>query len=160
MEHIDGRIFGERNRCFGCGPNHPSGFHLRFRVDGDEVVTEFTPGETHEGVPTLMHGGLLSTIADEVGAWALIALRDRFGFTGSMKSRFPRPVRIGQPVEGRARITKENSRAAYVEVRLLQAGQECFTSTLTFILLDADSAEQMVGMSMPETMRRFFRARS
>jgi acyl-coenzyme A thioesterase PaaI-like protein len=160
MNPLDGRIFGERNRCFGCGPDHPHGFRLHFHVEGDEVVTEFTPGEGHEGVPTLMHGGLATTVADEIGAWALIALRDRFGFTGTMTSRFPRPIRIGQPVQGRGRIVKENARAVYVEVRLLQGGVECFTSSMTFMLLDAESAERMVGTPMPDTLRRFFRART
>src|SRR4029079_19140855 len=102
MNRYDGTLFGERNRCFGCGPNHPFGFRLDFRVEGDEVVTDFVPTEAHESAPTVMHGGLVTTLADELAGWVVIALRDKFGFTGKMKSRFAWPVRTGQNVHGRA----------------------------------------------------------
>jgi len=157
---LGGELFGAANRCFACGPRHPFGFHLRFRVEGEEVVTEFVPQETHEGVPTMMHGGLVTTVADEIGGWVLIALREKFGFTGTMKSRFPRPVRIGRPVQGRGRILRDGSRAVHVEVRLLQDGAECFSSVMTFIILDEHGAEKMVGGPLPESWRKFFRPRS
>src|SRR6478672_3902484 len=147
---LDGRLFGEDQRCFACGPKHPFGFHLEFRVEGDEVVCDFMPRDDHQGAPTIMHGGLVTTLADEVGGWALIALREKFGFTGTMTSRFPRPVRIGQMVNARARIVKESTRMMHVEVRLLQAGEECFTSTMTFVIVDQKGAEKMLGGALPE----------
>lgn len=158
METIDGTLFGERNRCFGCGPDHPHGFRLAFRVEGEEVVTNFVPGEGHESAPTVMHGGLVTTVADELAGWALIALRDKFGFTGKMKSRFPRPTRIGRPVEGRARIVRESARLVDVEVRMIQDGVDCFTSEMTFVILDQAGAEKMLGGPVPESWQRFFRS--
>lgn len=153
---LDGSLFGPANHCFACSPDHPTGLHLGFQIEGDEVVTRFTPTPAHEGAPSIMHGGLVTTIADEVGCWALIALRGKFGFTGTMTSRFPRPVRVGVELEGRARITKESTRITHVEVRLSQQGADCFTSTMTFIILDQKGAEVMLG-ALPEAWKRFFR---
>jgi len=157
---LDGEIFGTTNRCFACGPRHPFGFHLEFRVEGEEVVTDFTPLEAHEGVPTVMHGGLVTTLADEIGGWALIALREKFGFTGTMKSRFSLPVRIGRTVHGRGRITRENARIVHVAVRLLQDGVECFSSEMMFVILDEQGAEKMMGGPLPESWKKFLRTRS
>lgn len=154
---LDGSLFGPANRCFACSPDHPTGLRLAFHVEGDEVVTRFTPKETHVGAPSVMHGGLVTTVADEVACWALIALRGKFGFTGTMSSRFPRAVRVGVELEGRARITSDSVRMPKVEARLTQDGVTCFSSTMSFIVLDQSGAEQMLGGPLPEAWKRFFR---
>lgn len=154
---LDGSLFGPNNRCFACSPDHPTGLRLRFAIEGDEVLTRFTPSATHEGAPGVMHGGLVTTIADEVGCWAVIALRGKFGFTGTMASRFPRAVRVGREAVGRAKITKESTRIVHVEVRMLQDGDVCFSSAMSFIILDQTGAEKMLGGPLPEAWKRFFR---
>jgi acyl-coenzyme A thioesterase PaaI-like protein len=154
---LDGSLFGPNNRCFACSPDHPTGLRMRFTVEGDEVVTRFTPKDEHQGAPSVMHGGLVTMVADEVGCWALIALRGKFGFTGTMTSRFPRAVRVGQEIEGRARITAESTRVVQVDVRLRQASVECFSSAMSFIVLDQSGAEKMLGGTLPEAWKTFFR---
>jgi acyl-coenzyme A thioesterase PaaI-like protein len=154
---LDGSLFGPNNRCFGCSPDHPTGLRLQFEVASDEVVTRFLPRQAHEGAPGVMHGGLVTTIADEVGCWALIALRGKFGFTGTMSSRFPRAVRVGAEVTGQAKITKDSSRIMHVDVRLSQEGALCFSSTMSFIVLDQKGAEKMLGRVLPEAWKKFFR---
>src|SRR5690242_11060519 len=92
---LDGTLFGADQMCFGCGPRHPAGFKLRYEREGQGVLTRFTPGEQHQGPPGIMHGGLVSTVADETAAWALIAKTGKFGFTTSFSCRFHRALRIG-----------------------------------------------------------------
>ena len=75
---VDGKIFGAGQPCFGCGPDHPFGFRLQFVQADDEVVCQFTPGERYQGPPGVMHGGLVSTLVDEVGAWAPVMLLGKF----------------------------------------------------------------------------------
>ncbi len=104
-----------------------------------------------------MHGGLVTTVADEVACWALIALRGKFGFTGTMSSRFPRPVRVGREVEGRAKITRDGVRMMHVDVRLFQEAAVCFSSTMSFVVLDQAGAEKMLGGALPEAWKKFFR---
>ena len=154
---LDGTLFGPGNRCFACGPQHPSGLHLDFRVDGDAVLTDFMPEEAHQGAPQVMHGGLVTTVADELAGWALIALRERFGFTGTMNSRFSLPVRIGKLVRGRATIVRENRRVMHVDVRLHQEDKECFSSEMMFVILDQAGAEKMISGPLPDAWRKFFR---
>jgi acyl-coenzyme A thioesterase PaaI-like protein len=154
---LDGSLFGPGNRCFACGPDHPTGLRLKFHVEGDGVVTRFIPAAEHQGAPGIMHGGLVTTVADEVGCWAIIALRGKFGFTGTMTSRFARALRVGRETEGRATITRESTRIVHVDVRLRQDGAECFSSTMSFIILDQSGAQQMLGGVLPEAWKRFFR---
>ena len=67
LERMDGHLFGEDQACFGCGPKHPFGFHLKFEREGDQILTRFLPGPQYQGPPGIMHGGLVMTLADEVG---------------------------------------------------------------------------------------------
>lgn len=120
-------------------------------------MTDFLPTHEHESVPNVMHGGLVTTLADELGGWVLIALLDKFGFTGAMTTRFIRPVRIGVPLIGRGRILKDSRRLVKVGVTIEQEDALCFTSELTFVLLDRAGTEQMLAGPIPEAWQRYFR---
>lgn len=157
MTDLDGSLFGPGQPCFGCAPDHPIGFRLTFAREGDEIVTRFTPSERYQGPPGIMHGGLVGTLADEIGAWALIGLLEKFGFTAQMSGKLHRPARIGRPIEGRARVAKAGARVVDVEVVLRQDDETVYTGELRFVLLDEKGAERMLGGPLPEAWRRFSR---
>jgi acyl-coenzyme A thioesterase PaaI-like protein len=156
-EPLDGRIFGAEQPCFGCGPQHPIGFRLRFEREDDQVVSRFMPEEQYQGPPGIMHGGLVMTLADEVADWAIIALLGKFGFTGSVQCKLKRPVRIGAEVEARASIIKDSRRIVDTRVTLRQGGLEAFQGDFRFVVLDKAGAESMLGKSLPEGWERFCR---
>ena len=154
---LDGRLFGEDQPCFGCGPRHPAGFHLAFTVDGDDVVTRFTPDSRYQGPPGLMHGGLVATLADELAAWVLVVKKGKFGFTAKMDLRFRAGLRIGLPVEGRGRHRRDGRRVVHIEVVLRQGETVCAEGDLTFVVLDQPGAERLLGGPIPEAWQRFCR---
>ena len=156
-EKLDGSIFGHDQPCFGCAPNHPYGFHLQLERDGDGVKTRFTPHDRYQGPPGVMHGGLVMTLADEVAAWAILAKLGKFGFTASFEGKFRAPVRIGVEAQGFGRIVKETSRVVRVQVRIEQAGAECFDGLLTFALLERAAAEKLMGRALPEAWLKYAR---
>lgn len=157
IEPLDGRLFGEGQPCFGCSPTHPHGFRLAYVRDGDEIVTRLTPGALHQGPVGVMHGGLVSTVADESAAWAVIAATGKFGFTTSFSCRLLKPVRIGQELEVRAKVLTANHRIVKSAVRLRQGGEDCFTGEFVFVLLDKAAAEKLMGGSIPPEWERFCR---
>jgi uncharacterized protein (TIGR00369 family) len=154
---LDGTLFGEGQPCFGCSPDHPAGFHLRFVAEGDDVVTRMVPEKHHQGPLGLMHGGLISTLADEAAAWAVLATTGKFGFTTHFEAKLSKGVRVGQEVEARARITKNTSRVVKTTVEIKQNGELCFTGDFTFVLLDRGAAEKLMGGALPEQWARFCR---
>lgn len=162
---LDPHVFGEGSPCFGCSPTHPIGFHLRCEKhvdatsDGESrsVRATFTPRDDLQGPPGIMHGGLVMALADEVAAWTVIGLVERFGFTAQATSKLARPVRIGAPVSCVGTILSQSSRVVKVKVELAQADAVVFTGELTFALLDEASAERLLGTKLPESWRRFAR---
>jgi acyl-coenzyme A thioesterase PaaI-like protein len=154
---LDGTLFGPGQPCFGCSPDHPAGFRLAFALDGEEVVARFTPGAHHQGPLGLMHGGLITTVADEAAAWVVLAHLGKFGFTTHFEGRLARAVRVGVEAEARGRLVKKSSRVVRTAVVISQGGQSCFTGDFTFALLDRAAAEQLMGTALPEAWARFCR---
>lgn len=154
---LDGSLFGPGQPCFGCSPDHPQGLRLRFAKDDGAIVTRFTPGDLHQGPPGIMHGGLVSTLADEVAAWACIGLLGKFGFTATMSLRLGKPVRVGAPVLARAVVTKDMRRLVDVGVTIEQDGAPALTGDLRFVILDKGGAEKMLGGPIPAAWERFCR---
>lgn len=153
---LDGTLFGPGQPCFGCAPDHPIGFHLVFERDGDTIVTRFTPDARYQGPPGIMHGGLVTTLADEVAAWTLVGLKGRFGFTSSLEVRLHRPVRIGAEVVARGRIARDARRLMDVAVELVQ-GEVALTGTFKFAVPDRAGAEKILGGALPDAWARFSR---
>lgn len=155
---LDGRLFGEGQPCFGCAPDHPAGFRLRFERDGAlAVTTRFVPTERWQGPPGIMHGGLVATLADEIGAWAVLATLGKFGFTAQMEAKLRAPVRIGVEVVGRGEVVRSSARTARVAVALRQHDAQVMTGEFAFALLDEGGAERLLGGPLPEAWRRFAR---
>jgi acyl-coenzyme A thioesterase PaaI-like protein len=154
---LDPHLFGDGQPCFGCSQDHPTGFRLRFAKEDETVVTQFTPNAGHQGPPGLMHGGLVMTLADEIGAWTLVGLIGKFGFTAHFRAKLRGPVRIGQVVTGRGRIDKPGGRIVNVQVMLEQAGTRVFESEIGFVLMDQAGAEKLLGTTLPEAWKRFCR---
>lgn len=154
---LDGHLFGPGQPCFGCGPDHPYGFRLTFEREGEGILTRFTPGDRYQGPPGIMHGGLVSTLADEVAAWAVIALAGKFGFTASFDAKLKRAVRVNVPLIARAKILRDRKRLIDVEASIEQEGALAYTSELTFVVLDKGGAERMLGGPIPSAWERFCR---
>jgi acyl-coenzyme A thioesterase PaaI-like protein len=154
---LDPHLFGDGQPCFGCAQDHPTGFRLRFATEGALVTTQFTPTTSHQGPPGLMHGGLVMTLADEIGAWTLVGLLGKFGFTATFAAKLRKPVRIGVAVQGRGRISRPGSRVVAVEVVLEQADERVFQADVGFVLVDEQGAERLLGGPLPPAWRQFCR---
>ena len=61
--------------CFACGKANPIGLKLEFERNDEECSATFIPQREHQSYDGRMHGGLISTLLDEVmGNYLYIAL--------------------------------------------------------------------------------------
>ena len=65
------------HNCFGCSPINPSGLQMNFYTNDSSVFSEVTVPKHLCGWNNLIHGGVLSTILDEIMSWAAIYLLKR-----------------------------------------------------------------------------------
>ncbi|TDA65866.1 MAG: PaaI family thioesterase [Clostridia bacterium] len=100
------------NRCFGCGDANPIGLHMQFQQDGDFLCSEVVVGSEYEGYQGVVHGGIVSTLLDEIMANHLYALGYTV-MTAELQVRFIHPVPAGETIRLSSRIRTINRHNLY-----------------------------------------------
>ncbi len=95
--------------CFVCGDENPDGMQLVFLTDGDEAVSECVAEPKFQGYRGIYHGGLVSTLLDEIMAKAVLAKR-KYALTVEMSVRFKKAVTVGDKLHLRGRVTGQKGR--------------------------------------------------
>ena len=75
----------EEYHCFGCCPDNPLGLKMEFYEDGDEIISYWHPSEHYQGWVGVMHGGILSTIIDEIAGWVVLRKMQTTGVTSKLR---------------------------------------------------------------------------
>lgn len=97
--------------CFACGTKNPIGLNLNFRRNGEYVCADITLGKNYEGWENMAHGGIVSTLLDEVMSWTMIYFKKVFFVTRNMEVKFKKPVPLNKLLTVKGRIVEdENSR--------------------------------------------------
>ena len=100
--------------CFVCGVENDFGLHANFYETGaNELVALIKPSDQHQGYPGRMHGGIAATILDETIARSICNGKNEklWGVTLELKTRFRKPVPLGQELKVVGRVTSEGSRS-------------------------------------------------
>lgn len=87
------------HNCFGCGRLNEYGLQLAFFPDArDGVRTHFVPESRFEGYAGMVHGGVISTVLDEVMAWSLYR-NQVFAVTAELSVRYRAPLKVGESTQ-------------------------------------------------------------
>lgn len=98
--------------CFGCSPRNPHGLHLLFERTQRGARSTHTLAAHFCGVEGIAHGGIVSTLLDEVAAWAIILITGKLGLTTTMTTRFHAPVKTGVVLTLEAEVLEADGRRA------------------------------------------------
>ena len=91
--------------CFVCGTQNPIGLKLCFETDGRTVQARFTPQHVHAGFQGVVHGGIISTLLDEIMVWACCVNTRRFAYCAELNVRFAHPGHPGEEIIATAQLT-------------------------------------------------------
>lgn len=80
--------------CFVCGDKNEIGLQARFFFDGQKAVCDITADEMYAGYKSIFHGGITSTLLDEVMIKSLLA-EGLHVVTAEMTVKFKMPVYSG-----------------------------------------------------------------
>ena len=96
------------HHCFACGTENPIGLNLQFYRLGDAVYSEITLDRQYEGWEGVVHGGIVSTLLDEVMSWAIMYAKKVFLVTRKMDIKYIRPVLVGKPLRVAGRLMDDS----------------------------------------------------
>ena len=121
--------------CFGCGPEAQAGLHLQVRLEGEEVVADYTFGEAHSGAPGIAHGGTVAALVDDLLGYALYLIREP-GVTRRLEVDYLRPVLVGVPYALRGRVDRREGRKVFTSCEAVGPdGVAAFRATGLFIVV-------------------------
>jgi uncharacterized protein (TIGR00369 family) len=110
MELIDDQY------CFVCGKKNPIGMKLDFSFDGKTITTEFVPRKEHQGYFSIVHGGIISTLLDEV----MVKLAIEMGMpavTARMDIRLRKALDVGRKITVQAEILRDTKKLLEVRAK-------------------------------------------
>ena len=126
------------HNCFACGTLNTNGLHLALHLEPERCWTELDLDRRFEGWEGIAHGGITSTILDEVMAWSLVA-SDNWGLTARLNVEFRRPIHIHTPIRAEGWVTQSRRRVVETAARIveLSTGAELATATGLYVAADA-----------------------
>ncbi len=108
--------------CIMCGLDNEYGVHAPFySMEDGSVMTVFSYCEQHQSYPGRVHGGLISSMLDEMGLralWAKELSEESFGVTMSLETKYRKPVPYNETIIGKGIIVKDTPRFCTAEVGL------------------------------------------
>jgi acyl-coenzyme A thioesterase PaaI-like protein len=127
---------GVDDYCFACGQANPKGLHLTFRFEGEEYVCDFTAAREYQGWTDIVHGGIVSTVMDEVMT-RLLWERGIGAMTAELTVRLKHPTPVGRPLTARARLVSQRRRLYETAAELsLEDGTVTATATGKFLQVE------------------------
>lgn len=105
--------------CFVCGEQNPRGLHLKSRAEGQVVRLNYKTRTSDVGYQDLVHGGILTTLLDEVMTWAAIIAAGRMCVAAEMTTRLKKPVHVDCHLEVMAWPEKVSKRLVLIQGQAL-----------------------------------------
>lgn len=135
--------------CFCCSSKNPIGLNLNFWYDqvNQTVETRWFPNSHYQGYHGVLHGGIQSTLMDEVASWSIYILEGTAGVTQSMEIFYSKPLLIEKgEVIVRGRIVNREKRLVTVLVELFDGeGNICTTGKIKYFVFPIEIAKSKYG---------------
>ncbi len=111
--------------CFVCGKNNPMGLQLEFEIVDGVYTTYFTPDEHYQSYDGILHGGIISTLLDEItGKYAWVLNDYKPSFTARLEIRYRSHGNIGKQLRAEGRVLKSKGKLYELEGKLWQVDGE------------------------------------
>jgi len=134
----------EGYNCIGCCPTNPTGFHLSFYEDGDDVVSKWNPTQNHQGWIDTLHGGVQALLMDEVAGWVVTSKLQMTGVTSKMEIQYVKPISTRlKELTIRARLNRMMRNVAFIDAEIIdEEGEICSKSQLVYFCKKTSSDRQ------------------
>jgi acyl-coenzyme A thioesterase PaaI-like protein len=137
MSIWDQDLLNDDGYCFACGKNNPHGLHMQVSYEDEDqsAFCSINLERRFQGWTGIAHGGVVSTLLDEIMAHALIQHVGQ-GVTADMETRYKAPVPLGQEIKVRGWIYEANRRlcTTKAEIRLAEGGKLLAEAEARFML--------------------------
>ncbi len=135
------------SQCFVCGDRNPCGLNVEFHHKDGKAVGEYIVQDHFQGYKNILHGGILSTLLDEVMIKSILA-QDILTLTCEIKVRFKKLVKIGQRLFLEGKSTGDKGKILLAEGKIKdEAGDVVATAEGKFFRAERET-EKLLSQSL------------
>lgn len=142
--------------CFGCGGTNTTGLQMEFFTDDTRLYSFMKVPVAMAGWDKTVHGGILSTILDEIMGWSVIYLFKKLGVTKTITVNFLKPVQAETELTIVGAV-EQQPEGRYVRMKgEIYNGDEllCANATSEFTIIEPKLAVRL-GVVGKEYMKMF-----
>lgn len=105
--------------CFVCGDKNKIGLKVAFFYENGKTKAQYTPTREFEGYKDILHGGILSSLLDEVMIYSIIA-QGIITVTVQMEVKFKKSAKIGETLFLEGQITEDKGKILFSEGKIFK----------------------------------------
>ena len=131
--------------CFGCAPENPQGLHMEFYEDGEDIVAFWKPESHYQGWLETLHGGIQTTMMDELAGWVVLRKLQTSGVTSRLDARFLKSISTREPrlmIRGRMAEPKRNAIFIETEIYNSQKTKLCSRADIVYFVVTKEQATE------------------
>lgn len=107
-------------KCFGCSPYNELGLQMEFFEDGDYIICDWEPKQYMQGYINILHGGIQTTMLDEIANWVVNVKLKTAGVTSKLEISLIKPVFTNKgKLKARAKLIEMKRNIAVIEAELI-----------------------------------------
>jgi uncharacterized protein (TIGR00369 family) len=133
----------QMNMCFGCSEINPIGLHLKFTESNEYLLATWTPLETYQGYPNILHGGIIAALLDEIGGWCVSVKIGTAGVTSDMTTKYLYPVYLSKgDISLKAKIDEQSGKIAKISCELFDGQSKlCAEAVVNYFIYPLEIAK-------------------
>ena len=134
----------EGYNCFGCSPNNQFGLQMEFYEDGDCIISNWEPKTFLAGYGNILHGGIQSTILDEIASWVVYVKVKTAGVTATLNVKYKNTVFTDKgKISVRASLVDQNKKFATIHAEILDTeGKVCSEAEVRYFIFPQEIAKR------------------
>ncbi len=147
-------VISRDSHCFGCSQQNPHGLKMRFYTDDKALYSWLSVPPHLCGWNGIVHGGVLSTMLDEIMGWSAIYSLRHIVMTKTMTIDFLKPVYINDElrVEGRV-IERTSEREVIIEGKIYTEDDVLCAQTRGIFAVFTAKAVKKMKIMPPESLK-------
>ena len=137
----------EGYNCFGCSSNNKLGLQMEFFEDGDYIVSSWDPKAHLAGFKNVLHGGIQTTILDEIACWVVFTKCQTSGVTTALNAKFRGAALTDNGLlTVRAKLISQEKKFANIHAEILDCnGKICSEAEVQYMIFPTEMAKKKFG---------------
>ncbi|MCF7790593.1 MAG: PaaI family thioesterase [Victivallales bacterium] len=144
-------------QCFACGKNNPEGLKMKFYTDDEKYVfSKVNIEENKRGWEQVVHGGIISTVLDEMMAWTGIYFTKKFMLTKNISIKYLSPLYINSTVNAAGWIyEKKSDREIVLKAQIYNQNNKLCSEAEGHFAMFTKKLAQRLNIMSKETIHKF-----